>query len=430
MAARVYAGQTTDGAPGRRAALPSRRWPRSTSRPAWRTSSSSATRSSCTTPWPAIESDPRRAGAFERIAANERRHADIWASKLTELGVDGARRPGDRGPGSGSSSWSRGCSGRKAVTRPRQGARGRRGGGLRRPGIVARGRGDRRRRTRARPHLGPSSASDDATGRGDRGVGRQSRRGGHRATGDARRPRSVPSRHGIGPAGAPARSGPSSSVSATAWSATSPSSWASPGAATQNPSFIFLAGIAGLLAGSFSMAAGEYISMQSQRELFERQIALERAEMAAMPEEEEAELAAAYRAKGFSDGGGDARRPSHLPRPRRGARHARPRGARPGSRSARIADPGGVRVVPRLRGRCGRARHPVPVRWRHRGDCSSVSGSASVALFAVGAAVSLLTGREHALLRHATARHRARRGARDLRHRQRHRRGDGGVGRR
>ena len=48
------------------------------------------------------------------------------------------------------------------------------------------------------------------------------------------------------------------------------------------------------------MAAGEYISMQSQRELFERQIALERAEMEAMPEEEEAELAAAYRAKGFT----------------------------------------------------------------------------------------------------------------------------------
>jgi len=63
--------------------------------------------------------------------------------------------------------------------------------------------------------------------------------------------------------------------------------------------FVLLAGIAGLLAGAFSMAAGEYISMQSQRELFERQIALERAEMEAMPEEEEAEMAALYRAKGF-----------------------------------------------------------------------------------------------------------------------------------
>jgi VIT1/CCC1 family predicted Fe2+/Mn2+ transporter len=49
------------------------------------------------------------------------------------------------------------------------------------------------------------------------------------------------------------------------------------------------------------MAAGEYISMQSQRELFERQIALERAELAAMPEEEEAELAKVYRAKGFTE---------------------------------------------------------------------------------------------------------------------------------
>jgi VIT1/CCC1 family predicted Fe2+/Mn2+ transporter len=40
--------------------------------------------------------------------------------------------------------------------------------------------------------------------------------------------------------------------------------------------------------------------MQSQRELFERQIDLERAELEAMPEEEEAELAAVYRAKGFT----------------------------------------------------------------------------------------------------------------------------------
>jgi VIT1/CCC1 family predicted Fe2+/Mn2+ transporter len=72
------------------------------------------------------------------------------------------------------------------------------------------------------------------------------------------------------------------------------------GAASGEPRFILLAGIAGLLAGSFSMAAGEYISMQSQRELFERQIHLEREELRAMPEEEEAELAAIYRAKGFT----------------------------------------------------------------------------------------------------------------------------------
>jgi vacuolar iron transporter family protein len=73
------------------------------------------------------------------------------------------------------------------------------------------------------------------------------------------------------------------------------------GAAAGEPRFILLAGIAGLLAGAFSMAAGEYISMQSQRELYERQIALERAELEAMPEEEEAELASVYRSKGFTD---------------------------------------------------------------------------------------------------------------------------------
>jgi len=70
--------------------------------------------------------------------------------------------------------------------------------------------------------------------------------------------------------------------------------------ASAQPSFILLAGIAGLLAGGASMAAGEYISMQSQRELFERQIALEKAELEAMPEEEQKELAALYMVKGFT----------------------------------------------------------------------------------------------------------------------------------
>jgi VIT1/CCC1 family predicted Fe2+/Mn2+ transporter len=69
--------------------------------------------------------------------------------------------------------------------------------------------------------------------------------------------------------------------------------------ASDQGGFILLAGIAGLLAGASSMAAGEYISMQSQRELFERQIELERAELEAMPDEEQRELASIYVAKGF-----------------------------------------------------------------------------------------------------------------------------------
>jgi VIT1/CCC1 family predicted Fe2+/Mn2+ transporter/demethoxyubiquinone hydroxylase (CLK1/Coq7/Cat5 family) len=65
--------------------------------------------------------------------------------------------------------------------------------------------------------------------------------------------------------------------------------------------FIILAGIAGLLAGAFSMGAGEFISVTSQRELFERQIALEKEELENSPEEEQRELALIYRAKGLPE---------------------------------------------------------------------------------------------------------------------------------
>lgn len=60
-----------------------------------------------------------------------------------------------------------------------------------------------------------------------------------------------------------------------------------------------LAGVAGLLAGSFSMAAGEYVSMAGQREMYQREIALEQAELEEKPEEERDELALIYRAKGL-----------------------------------------------------------------------------------------------------------------------------------
>ena len=63
--------------------------------------------------------------------------------------------------------------------------------------------------------------------------------------------------------------------------------------------FVLLSGVAGLLAGSFSMAAGEYVSMKAQRELFERQIALEAEELESNPEEEREELALIYQAKGI-----------------------------------------------------------------------------------------------------------------------------------
>lgn len=57
-------------------------------------------------------------------------------------------------------------------------------------------------------------------------------------------------------------------------------------------------GVAGLLAGALSMAAGEYVSMRSQREMFEYQIALERDELAQYPDAEAEELALIYEARG------------------------------------------------------------------------------------------------------------------------------------
>jgi vacuolar iron transporter family protein len=61
---------------------------------------------------------------------------------------------------------------------------------------------------------------------------------------------------------------------------------------------ILLSGIAGLLAGAFSMAAGEYVSVRSQREMFEYQIGLEADELEQYPEEEAGELALIYEARG------------------------------------------------------------------------------------------------------------------------------------
>src|SRR5437773_1285175 len=69
--------------------------------------------------------------------------------------------------------------------------------------------------------------------------------------------------------------------------------------ATTDPHTVVLSGIAGMAAGAFAMAAGEYVSVQSQRELYEHQIALERDELKQYPEAEAQELALIYAAKGL-----------------------------------------------------------------------------------------------------------------------------------
>ncbi|MGZ9275636.1 MAG: VIT1/CCC1 transporter family protein [Candidatus Limnocylindrales bacterium] len=237
-----------------------------------------------------IEKDPHRAAAFERIAANERRHAEIWATKLTELGADVPT--GDR---------------------PR--AR------IRFIIFVARMFGTRAVADLVKALEGDEEAAYDAQGTSPEVASIAADEREHAEIWD--RLAITGQRDGDEDGVAAARRATSTAeiVERERWHRTGGRSgtlramifgvsdglvsnlalvMGVAGAVASNPQFILLAGISGLLAGAFSMAVGEYISMQSQRELFERQIALERAEMEAMPEEEEAELAAAYRAKGFT----------------------------------------------------------------------------------------------------------------------------------
>ncbi len=76
--------------------------------------------------------------------------------------------------------------------------------------------------------------------------------------------------------------------------------------AAAGPRTLLLTGVAGLLAGAFSMAAGEYVSVRSQREVFEYQIGLEREELDEYPQAEADELALIYEARGMQRD--DARR--------------------------------------------------------------------------------------------------------------------------
>lgn len=71
--------------------------------------------------------------------------------------------------------------------------------------------------------------------------------------------------------------------------------------AAASPEVIVLAGVAGLLAGAFSMAVGEYISVQSQRELLAYHEAFQRRQLRDDPESERRILVAAYRERGFPD---------------------------------------------------------------------------------------------------------------------------------
>jgi VIT1/CCC1 family predicted Fe2+/Mn2+ transporter len=70
--------------------------------------------------------------------------------------------------------------------------------------------------------------------------------------------------------------------------------------ANSQEGFVRLAGLAGLVAGACSMAAGEYVSMAAQKELLERELAVERSSLATNPDLEKKELESTLESRGLS----------------------------------------------------------------------------------------------------------------------------------
>ena len=157
-------------------------------------------------------------------------------------------------------------------------------------------------------------------------------------------------------------------------------------------SLVLLAGLAGLLAGAFSMGAGEYISVTSQRELFEREIALEAEEIEAMPDEEANELALIYRAKGVGREEAEAMA-ARIMRDRGNALDTMAR-EELGLNPDELGSPWGVAASSFVSFAAGAIVPVLP--WLLAAGTAAFVGStilSAVSLFLVGAGISLLTGR-------------------------------------
>ncbi|MDH4190264.1 MAG: VIT1/CCC1 transporter family protein [Betaproteobacteria bacterium] len=163
------------------------------------------------------------------------------------------------------------------------------------------------------------------------------------------------------------------------------------GAGTDNAT-VLLAGVAGMLAGAFSMAAGEYVSVRSQREMYEYQIALEQAELIEYPMEEAEELARIFEARGVAPD--EARRNALqlIGDPER-ALEALTR-EELGLNPADLGSPYGAAIASFLAFAIGSALPLIPLLLT-RGTAALIGTIAvsAAALYAVGAATSLFTGR-------------------------------------
>lgn len=160
--------------------------------------------------------------------------------------------------------------------------------------------------------------------------------------------------------------------------------------------FVLLAGLAGLMAGAFSMAAGEYVSMRAQRELFERQIELERAELLAAPEEEAREISLIYQAKGIPKDEADQTAMRLMANPEIALETLIREEL--GLDPSELGSPWGASIGSFLAFAIGAILPVVPFFFGSAGVVAIVvsAGVSALALFAVGAGVSLFTGRSAA----------------------------------
>lgn len=155
---------------------------------------------------------------------------------------------------------------------------------------------------------------------------------------------------------------------------------------------ILLTGAAGLIAGACSMAAGEYVSVRSQRELYEYQIGLEREELDQYPEEEAMELARVYVARGASEA--DAKRLADSLIADKD--HALDTLAREelGLNPEELGSPVGAAVSSFLSFAVGAFIPLAPFLLTRGGSAlPAVIGLTAVSLFGVGSTLSLFTGR-------------------------------------
>ena len=162
--------------------------------------------------------------------------------------------------------------------------------------------------------------------------------------------------------------------------------------ASDNSAAILLAGAAGLLAGAFSMAAGEYVSVTSQREVFEHEIDRQRAELLHYPAETTQELARLYGGLGVEPDDAAALALRRLAEPDR-ALDLLARG-KLGLNPDELGSPWGAATSSFFSFAAGALVPVAPFLFTTGNAALTWSiALAACALFAIGATISLFTGR-------------------------------------